>query len=388
MGTGTFGVMLFLVYYMQTDLGYSAIESGVALLPMLVFTAVGANVSAVKLMPKYGPRPLVTAGLLLSAAGMAWLTGIGIDSGYASHLMGPVTAVGLGLGLIYGAALRTGTAGVALKDTGIASACVSTGQQLGGAIGTALLNTIAATATGTWFDDHVQGTPTARDIHLASIHGYTTVFWWCTAVFVAGALIAGLMLRSGPLPAPRHPRPPSPPPSPRPPRPDTPFHGRPAGRRHPATSPGAAGPPPCPPCACPVRPGPPPHTKDRRTEEPTMTTTPPAPPAAAPAGFAFDFDHGNFYRDLIAAAGDSSGQQQAIAPRTCPSSSGSRPSCGPPASTPWPPTTPPPSASTPASTAAPPPNAPPTATRTSPPSTPPPTSPTRSIPNANTSCAR
>ncbi len=78
-----------------------------------------------------------------------------------------------------------------------------------------------------------------------------------------------------------------------------------------------------------------------------MTTTPPAPPAAAPAGFAFDFDHGNFYRDLIAAAGDSSGQQQAIAPRTCPSSSGSRPSCGPPASTPWPPTTPPPSASTP-----------------------------------------
>ncbi len=94
---------------------------------------------------------------------------------------------------------------MALKDTGIASACVSTGQQLGGAIGTALLNTIAATATGTWFDDHVQGTPTARDIHLASIHGYTTVFWWCTAVFVAGALIAGLMLRSGPLPAPRHP---------------------------------------------------------------------------------------------------------------------------------------------------------------------------------------
>ncbi|MER7645419.1 MULTISPECIES: MFS transporter [unclassified Streptomyces] len=204
-GTGTFGVMLFLVYYMQTDLGYSAIESGVALLPMLVFTAVGANVSAVKLMPKYGPRPLVTAGLLLSAAGMAWLTGIGIDSGYVSHLMGPVTAVGLGLGLIYGAALRTGTAGVALKDTGIASACVSTGQQLGGAIGTALLNTIAATATGTWFDDHVQGTPTARDIHLASIHGYTTVFWWCTAVFVAGAVIAGLMLRSGPLPAPQAP---------------------------------------------------------------------------------------------------------------------------------------------------------------------------------------
>ncbi len=200
---------------------------------------------------------------------MAWLTGIGIDSGYASHLMGPVTAVGLGLGLIYGAALRTGTAGVALKDTGIASACVSTGQQLGGAIGTALLNTIAATATGTWFDDHVQGTPTARDIHLASIHGYTTVFWWCTAVFVAlSPHRFYLMLRSGPLPAPRHPRPPSPPPSPRPPRPDTPFHGRPAGRRAPGhitgrrlTAPVPALRLSCPPGAAPSHQGP----KDRGT---------------------------------------------------------------------------------------------------------------------------
>ena len=201
-GTGMFGVMLFLVYYMQTDLGYSAITSGVSLLPMIVFTAVGANTSAVKLMPVWGPRPLITSGLLVSAAGMAWLTTIGEHSGYAAHLLGPVSAVGAGMGLIYGAALRTGTSGAAAQDAGIASACVSTGQQLGGAIGTALLNTIAATAATNWLGGHLHGAPSAKDVHLASIHGYTTVFWWCTAIFAVGAVLAGSLLRSGPLPAP------------------------------------------------------------------------------------------------------------------------------------------------------------------------------------------
>ncbi|MEZ0069973.1 EmrB/QacA subfamily drug resistance transporter [Streptacidiphilus sp. MAP12-20] len=201
-GTGMFGVMLFLVYYMQIDLGYSAITSGVALLPMIVLTGVGANVSAIKLLPKYGPKPLITGGLLMSAAGMGWLTTIGVHSGYAAHLLGPLALVGAGMGLIYGAALRTGTAGVALQDTGIASASVSTGQQLGGAIGTALLNTVAASATSNWLGSHAQGQPTPAQLHLASIHGYTTVFWWCTAIFAAGAVFSSLVLRRGPLPAP------------------------------------------------------------------------------------------------------------------------------------------------------------------------------------------
>ncbi|MFI9583725.1 MFS transporter [Streptomyces sp. NPDC052236] len=201
-GTGLFGVVLFLVYYMQNDLGYSAVTSGVALLPMIVFTTVGAGVGATKLMPRYGPRPLVVAGLLISAAGMTWLTGIGVDSSYAAHLLGPTILVGLGMGFVFAAVMNTGTSGVAPQDAGMASACISTGQQLGGAIGTALLNTIAATATAGWLDSQVQGQPSPEQLHLASIDGYTTVFWWCTAIFVAGAVVAGLLLRRGPLPAP------------------------------------------------------------------------------------------------------------------------------------------------------------------------------------------
>jgi MFS family permease len=204
LGMGIFGVMLFLVYYMQNDLGYSAITSGVALLPMIVVTGTAANAGATRLLPKFGPKPLVTAGLLISAAGMAWLTQIGPDSSYASHLLGPTMVVGLGLGLVFAAVLRTGTSGVAAEDAGIASACVTTGQQLGGAVGTALLNTIAATATINWLESKVQGQPSPEQLILASIDGYTTVFWWSTAIFAVGAVVCGLLLRRGPLPPETH----------------------------------------------------------------------------------------------------------------------------------------------------------------------------------------
>jgi MFS family permease len=157
-------------------------------------------VGATKLLPRYGPRPLAAAGLLIMAASTAWLTRIGVDSSYASHLLGPTMVTGLGVGLIFAAALRTGTSGVSPHDAGIASACVNTGQQLGGSFGLALLNTIAAAATTNWLDSNVQGQPSPEQLHLASIDGYTTVFWWCTAIFAAGAVVCGLLLRGGPLP--------------------------------------------------------------------------------------------------------------------------------------------------------------------------------------------
>jgi MFS family permease len=167
---------------------------------MVMLTAVTTIVGNVALTPRFGPKPMVTVGLLLNAAGMAWLTRIGVDSGYASALLGPSMVVGVGMGLIYGAALRTGTSGVAPRDAGIASGSVNTGQQLGGAIGTALLNTIAASATADYLASHVHGQPALLQAHLATIHGYTTVFWWCAGIFAAGAVICGTLLRRGPLP--------------------------------------------------------------------------------------------------------------------------------------------------------------------------------------------
>ena len=114
-GAGMFGIFLFLIYYMQLTLGYSAVNSGVALLPMVVVIGVMANVGNIVLMPRFGPKPLVIAGLLCNAAGMAWLTRIGVHSGYASALLGPLVVTGIGMGLIFSGGgqhryLRRGTA--------------------------------------------------------------------------------------------------------------------------------------------------------------------------------------------------------------------------------------------------------------------------------------
>jgi EmrB/QacA subfamily drug resistance transporter len=201
-GAGIFGIFLFLIYYMQVTLGYSPVKSGLALLPMMAVIGVVANVGTMKLMPRFGPKPLVIAGLLVNAAAMVWLTRIGAHSDYAQALLGPVMMAGAGLGLLFSSAINTGTFGVAPRDAGVSSASVNTGQQLGGAIGTALLNTIAASATTSYLASHAHGRPTPQLVQLAAVHGYTTVFWWCAGIFVAGALICGTLLRRGPLTGP------------------------------------------------------------------------------------------------------------------------------------------------------------------------------------------
>ncbi|GLY89021.1 MFS transporter [Actinoallomurus iriomotensis] len=198
-GAATFGIFLFLVYYMQVTLGYSAVVSGLAMLPMVALSGTMATLGNTKLMPRFGPQPMVIAGMLLNAAGMIWLTRIGVHSGYASALLGPLMVTGAGMGLIFGMVAATGTSGVAPHDAGVASASINTGQQLGGSIGTALLNTIAASAATGYVTDHSHGLPTPRLMQLAAVHSYTTVFWWCAGIFAAGAVICGALLRPGPL---------------------------------------------------------------------------------------------------------------------------------------------------------------------------------------------
>jgi hypothetical protein len=166
---------------------------------MMAVTGVVANVGNIKLMPRFGPKPLVIAGMVGNAAGLAWLTRLGVHSGYASALLGPLMVSGTGMGFIFGAVANTGTFGVAPRDAGVASASVNTGQQLGGSIGTALLNTIAASATAGFLASHLHGQAAPQLARLALVHGTTTVFWWCAGLYAAGAVICGALLRRGPL---------------------------------------------------------------------------------------------------------------------------------------------------------------------------------------------
>ena len=203
-GAGMFGIFLFLTYYMQLTLGYSPVISGVAFLPMVASIAVAANVSNIVLMPKIGPKPIVIAAFLLLAGAQVWLTRIGVRGDYPGDILGPLIVTGTGMGFMFSTALNAGTYGVAPYDAGVASASVNTGQQLGGSIGTALLNTIAASATTSYIAAHLAGaghSPVSRHAVAAAglVHGYTTVFWWCAAIFLGGAVVCGTLMRRGPL---------------------------------------------------------------------------------------------------------------------------------------------------------------------------------------------
>ena len=193
---------------LQQSLHYSPVITGIAFLPMI---AVSANLSNITLLPRLGPRPPVTAGMLLAAGGMVWLTGIGPHSAYTAAVLGPLLVTGLGLGLTIAPAMNTGTFGVAPQDVGVASAVLNTGQQTGGSIGTSLLNTLAASATASYLASRlspgtlVHGRPGPQLVTLSLVHRYTTAFWWAAAIFAGGAVICGTSLRWGPLGPPRGP---------------------------------------------------------------------------------------------------------------------------------------------------------------------------------------
>src|SRR5487761_954562 len=204
-GAGMFGIFLFLTYYLQQTLHYSPVVNGVAFLPMIGMIVVSANLANNALLPRVGPKPLVALGMLLAAGSMVWLTRIGLHSSYPHAVLGPLLVAGLAFGFIIAPSMNTGTFGVAPQDAGVASAVLNTGQQIGGSIGTSLLNTLAASATASYRAAHltrgtlVNGRPSTQAVSLSLIHGYTTAFWWAAAIFAAGAVICGLLLRRGPL---------------------------------------------------------------------------------------------------------------------------------------------------------------------------------------------
>jgi EmrB/QacA subfamily drug resistance transporter len=202
---GMFGVFLFLTYYLQQTLGFSPVLSGVAFLPMVASIVVSSGTSNIVLMPRVGPRPLAPTGLLLAAIGLVLLTRIGVHSSYAAHVLPSLIIIGLGFGLVFAPVFNSGTFGVAPRDAGVASATINTGQQLGGSIGTSLLNTIFASAVTSYIATNlspatmVNGRPSPQLTGLAQIHGYTTAFWWSAAIITAGAIAALILFRSGPL---------------------------------------------------------------------------------------------------------------------------------------------------------------------------------------------
>jgi EmrB/QacA subfamily drug resistance transporter len=192
-----FAAFLFLTYFMQRDLRYSPLATGVAFLPMAAGIGLAAGLANTVLMRRVGPRPIIPTGMVVAAAGMAWLGRLGVDATYTRDILGPIVLLGVGMGLAFSPAVATATSGVATRDAGVASAMVNTSQQIGGTIGTAALSTIFNTALARYIDNHRPPTPAVAAA--GAIHGYTVAFHIAGALFIIGAILTAVILRSGRL---------------------------------------------------------------------------------------------------------------------------------------------------------------------------------------------
>jgi len=193
-GLALFGMFLFLVYFLQGTLHYSAVKSGLAFLPFSAGIVVAASIASGQL-PRVGPRPLMVGGMAAAALGMAWFTQIKVDSGYLVHVLPAEIVMSLGMGFAFVALSSTALIGVADRDAGVASALVNTMQQVGGSLGTALLNTIAASATAHYLSSHVSGSQPA-----ATVHGYTVAFTWGLGALILAAVVSYVLVAKQRMP--------------------------------------------------------------------------------------------------------------------------------------------------------------------------------------------
>ena len=166
-GTALFGMFFFLTIFVQSVWGYSALGTGIAYLPMITMVMVASGIAS-QLVSRIGARPLLLAGTAIATGGMFWLSRITENSHYASGLLGPMLVTALGMGLTFVPLSLVALAKVANNDTGVASSLLNTGQQVGGAIGLAILGTVAWSAVANSI--HSQAAAAAAAAKHAAVH--------------------------------------------------------------------------------------------------------------------------------------------------------------------------------------------------------------------------
>jgi EmrB/QacA subfamily drug resistance transporter len=188
---GVFVLFLFLTYYFQGVLGYSPIKTGLAFLPMMVTVAVVATLTQSVLVERLSMRAIVAGGMTIGGAGAALLTRADASSHYAAWVLPGLILAGAGIGSAIVSAVALAQLGAEPRDAGAAGALNNVAQQLGAALGIAVISTFVATATSNYLADH--GSTATVD---ATVHGFTVGYWWAAGAFWAGAVLSGLLIRS------------------------------------------------------------------------------------------------------------------------------------------------------------------------------------------------
>jgi EmrB/QacA subfamily drug resistance transporter len=190
------GLFLLLTYEFQVVLGYSPAAAGIAFLPLSAAALLSSTTISRALLPRVAPRVLMVPGLLLGAAGMATLTRLHLHAAYATHALPAEILLGLGMGAVFVPAFSTATSGVDPRQAGVASAVANSAQQMGASLGTALLNTIAATTTAAYLAAHrgAAGFRSSSGLATALVHGYGAAAEWAAAILVGAAVTVGLLV--------------------------------------------------------------------------------------------------------------------------------------------------------------------------------------------------
>ena len=196
-GAGLFAMFLFLTYYFQINLGYEPLKAGLAFLPFSLGIILTAGAVS-QLLPRTGPKPLLVGGLTLAVAGMLMLTRVGQDTSYWTHVLPAELLMSIGMAAVFVPASNTALVGVGHHDAGVASAVLNTSQQVGGSLGTALLNTLFAGAVTNYLAENVQSPEdTERLAPLAFIEGYHVAFFWGAVLLAAAWVTAVVLINAG-----------------------------------------------------------------------------------------------------------------------------------------------------------------------------------------------
>ena len=193
-GAGLFSMFLFLGLYLQVILGYTPLRSGFAFLPFTAGIIVFAGIAS-QLLPKVGPKALMVPGLIFAGIGLLALTQITPETSYTTHVLPSLLIMSSGMALVFIPLTSTSLHGVSSHDTGVASAMLNTSQQIGGSLGTALLNTVAATATTTYAA--ANGQLGEKLMPFAMTHGFTVAFQVSAALLFVGAIVLFFFINVG-----------------------------------------------------------------------------------------------------------------------------------------------------------------------------------------------
>jgi EmrB/QacA subfamily drug resistance transporter len=191
-GASLFSMFFFITLYMQQVLGYSPIKAGLSYLPLSVAIILSAGIAS-QLVTRIGFKPVLAIGLLFVAAGLVWFSRVSVDGGFVTDILGPSVLAAIGLGFAFVTTTIAAVAGIEDREQGLASGLINTSQQIGGALGLAVLATIANSRT----DDLVAqagGDPSA--LPNALVEGFQVAFLGAAIIALIGLVLTLVLIRS------------------------------------------------------------------------------------------------------------------------------------------------------------------------------------------------